>query len=397
MESLRELYKVGMGPSSSHTIGPQKAAEIIKSKYEGKRVEVTLYSSLALTGVGHGTDRVIKRVLGDDTKIIFDIETKVNHPNTLKFDIYENDQIIKTHTYVSVGGGSIIEEETGEKVKIENIYPYSKFNDIKKYIIENEMTLPEYVFKFEDKEIKKYLLDIYKTMVNSIENGLKKDGVLPGGLNVKRKAKSIYNLAREESTSEKEKRLIAAYSYAAAEENASGGVIVTAPTCGASGIVPASIYYLNEKYHLSDEAIVEMLAVAGLIGNIVKENASISGAYAGCQSEVGTACSMAAAMIAYFKGMSLEQIEAAAEIAMEHHLGLTCDPVKGLVQIPCIERNAVATLRAFDAALIASLPIYPEKLSFDSVVKTMFETGRDINSKYRETSQGGLAKIDIKE
>ena len=397
MESLKELYKVGMGPSSSHTIGPQKAAEIIKSKYQGKRIEVTLYSSLALTGVGHGTDRVIKRVLGDDTIIHFDIDTPVSHPNTLKFDIYDNNKLIKSHTYVSVGGGSIIEEETGEKVKIENIYPYSKFNDRKKYIAENNMTLPEYVFKFEDEGIKDYLLDIYKTMVSSIENGLKKDGVLPGGLNVKRKAKSIYNLERNESSSEKEKRLITAYSYAAAEENASGGVIVTAPTCGASGIVPAAIYYLNEKYHLSNELIVEMLAVAGLFGNIVKDNASISGAYAGCQSEVGTACSMAAAMIAYYKGMALEQIEAAAEIAMEHHLGLTCDPVKGLVQIPCIERNAVATLRAFDAALIASLPIYPEKLSFDSVVKTMFETGRDINSKYRETSQGGLAKVEIKE
>ena len=391
MESLRELFKVGSGPSSSHTIGPEKASELIKREYPNMSYKVTLFGSLALTGKGHLTDYAIYKVLGNDkTEVIFDVNTEVNHPNTLRFDICDNEKLVASRTFVSIGGGSIVEEgKTIEEAK--HIYPHTTFNEIKEYIKEKNISLPEYVYEVEGEDIKDFLFDIFGVMKNSLESGLEKEGVLPGGLKVKRKAKAI--LASEVNNELNEKKAITAYAYAVAEENASGGRVVTAPTCGSSGVIPACIYYFKNKKELSYYEIIDGLAVAGLIGNIVKENASISGAYAGCQSEIGTACSMAAAMIAYLNGLSVTQIEAAAEIAMEHHLGLTCDPVNGLVQIPCIERNSIAALRAFDAAFLASLPIYPQKLSFDNVVKTMLNTGRDINADYKETSKGGLAKI----
>ena len=394
MESIRELFKVGSGPSSSHTIGPEKASELIKKEYPNKSYVVTLFGSLALTGKGHLTDYAINKVLGEDnTKVLFDIETKTNHPNTLKFDIYDNEKLIASRTFVSIGGGSIIEE--GESIPDSKcIYPHKTLSEIEEYIKEKNISLPEYVYEIEGEDIKDFLFDIYKVMESSLFRGLEKEGIIPGGLKVKRKAKTI--LESEIDEVNKDKKLIIAYAYAVAEENASGGKVVTAPTCGSAGVIPSCLYYLRQKRNLSYDKVIDALAVAGLIGNIVKENASISGAYAGCQAEIGTACSMAAAMIAYLDDLKVYKIESAAEIAMEHHLGLTCDPVNGLVQIPCIERNSVAALRAFDAATLAALPIYPQKLSFDSVVKTMLITGKDINEDYKETSKGGLAKTDLR-
>ena len=391
MESIRELFKVGSGPSSSHTIGPEKASEIIKKEYPNMSYKITLFGSLALTGKGHLTDYIIYKTLGkENTEVLFDINTKTNHPNTMRFDVYDKDKLIASRTFVSIGGGTILEEgETLNNKK--NIYPHTTFDEIKEYVTKNNMSLPEYVYEVEGDEIKDFLFNIYKVMDQSLKRGLEVDGVLPGGLNVKRKAKAIFESDIPQYVGKK--NIIVAYAYSVAEANASGETIVTAPTCGSSGVVPACLHYLKQKNELSDSEVIDALAVAGLIGNIVKENASISGAYAGCQAEIGTACSMAAAMIAYLDGLKLYQIEAAAEIAMEHNLGLTCDPVNGLVQIPCIERNAIAALRAFDAVTIATLPIYPQKLSFDSVVKAMLNTGRDINEDYKETSRGGLAKL----
>ncbi|MCR5741928.1 MAG: L-serine ammonia-lyase, iron-sulfur-dependent, subunit alpha [Gammaproteobacteria bacterium] len=396
MESLKELFKVGSGPSSSHTIGPEKAAMLIKSKYPNNSYRVTLFGSLALTGKGHLTDCVIKKVLGDNTTIIFDYNREVEHPNTMVFDIYDVDKLIATHKFISVGGGSI-EGDLVEKRERKDVYPHKTFHEIKKYITENNISLPEYVYRFEGEDIKEFLYSIFNVMGKTLKDGLSKDGLLSGNLHIKRKAKTIYEYKKDgENIEEKKRRHLIAYAYALSEENACGNTVVTAPTCGSSGVVPACLYYLKEEYYLSKEKIIDSLAVAGIIGNVVKENASISGACAGCQSEIGTACSMASAMIAYINNASIDEIETSAEIAMEHHLGLTCDPVSGLVQIPCIERNAVAALRAFDSYQIASYPIYPQKLSFDSVIKTMYITGKDINAKYRETSEGGLAKSELR-
>ena len=230
-------------------------------------------------------------------------------------------------------------------------------------------------------------------MKNGIEIGLKEEGIIPGRLEIPKKAKNLYEENIENETAElKRTRLLTAYAYATSEQNASGGIIVTAPTCGASGVLPAVLYYLYKEENIPEDKIIEGLAVAGLIGNLVKTNASISGAECGCQAEIGTACSMAAAGYAYIKGFSTDVIESAAEIAMEHHLGLTCDPIYGYVQIPCIERNAVAAIRAIDSANMASLLYKDSKISFDLVVETMYETGKDLSGHYRETSKGGLAK-----
>lgn len=397
MESLRKLFRIGSGPSSSHTIGPERASNYIIEDYPlATSYKVTLFGSLALTGKGHLTDKTILKVLGQDRcKIFFDYKSKVEHPNTMRFDVYKDKELIASDTFISIGGGSLIETKRGKQPNVD-IYDVNTFNEVKNLMKREGLNLPEVVYKYEDKDIKEYLYSVWNAMEMAISRGLSTDGILPGGLKVHRKAKAIFESANADKCPQ-EKRLIMSYAYAVSEENASGGTVVTAPTCGASGIVPACLYNLKNTMNLSKDDIIDALAVAGLIGNIVKKNASISGALAGCQSEVGTACSMAASMIAYLKGLDINHIEAAAEIAMEHHLGLTCDPVKGLVQIPCIERNAVAAMRAIDAADIASLPIYPEKLSFDEVVKTMYQTGRDLKVAYRETAKGGLAKSDLRE
>lgn len=397
MKSLRELYRIGRGPSSSHTMGPESAAKYIKETYkEANNYKVFLFGSLALTGKGHLTDWVIKKVLGEDaTEIKFMPKEEVKHPNTFIIEAYKDDKLIKSSSFVSIGGGEISIDDIPQTLK-KDVYPFQNFDEIKEYAKEKNLTLDEIVYTFEDKDIKEYLSLVYDTMVNSIKRGLEKEGTLPGGLEVKRKAKRIFDTLSDSIDEEKSKRIVSAYAYAVSEENASGGIVATAPTCGASGVLPACLYFIQEKYHISKEKIIDSLAVASLFGNVIKMNASISGAYLGCQAEIGTACSMASSAIAFLKGESIEQIESAAEIAMEHHLGLTCDPIDGLVQIPCIERNAIAALSAIDAAIVSTFPIYPEKMSFDSVVIAMYETGKDLNQNYKETSQGGLAKRDVK-
>ena len=396
MKSLRNLYKVGKGPSSSHTMGPETACKYVLKKHpDVKKIKVTLYGSLALTGKGHLTDYIIYKTLENiDVDIAFNIDKIMKHPNAMTFEIFDkNDVSIDTITVYSVGGGSIEIEGVETPLENKDVYPFKNFDEIKQYCKENNLTLPEFVYKFEDEGIKDYLERVRFVMASACLNGLSKTGELPGGLHVLRKAKQLFSSKIEnELANTHELRTAASYAFAVSEENASGGLIVTAPTCGASGVLPAVLAYEKFAKNLTDKDMVDALAVAGVIGNVIKTNASISGAFAGCQSEVGSACSMAAAAVAYLNGLSIDEIEYAAEIALEHHLGLTCDPINGLVQIPCIERNAVAALRAIDAARLANFLKGTRKISFDTVVKTMLETGKDLHEKYRETSTGGLAK-----
>lgn len=274
-----------------------------------------------------------------------------------------------------------------------DVYKENSFESIRAYCEQNNLTIPQYVEKFEGEGIWDYLAEVWKCMHNSIDSGLVADGVLPGGLETKRKAKILYNGTDSEENSEtREDRILCSYAFAVSEENASGNMIVTAPTCGASGVLPACLKYVSERRNLSERAVLEALATAGIMGNLIKTNASISGAECGCQAEIGSACSMSAAAVAEMYHMSLDQIEYAAEIAMEHHLGLTCDPINGLVQIPCIERNAVAAMRALNAVSLARFLTNTRKISFDTVIHTMYQTGKDLRKEYRETSEGGLAK-----
>lgn len=396
MESLQQLYKIGHGPSSSHTMGPEAACKYVLKKHKNiKKIKVVLYGSLALTGKGHLTDYIILKTLKNvETEIAFNIDKIMKHPNAMEFYVYnENDELIDTIVVYSVGGGSIEIEGVEKTLANEDVYPFKNFDEIKKYCKDNNMTLAELVYKFEHPGIKDYLRSIRYVMEGAILNGLSKTGELPGGLHVQRKAKQLFgSKTDDEQANTHELRTVSSYAYAVSEENASGGLIVTAPTCGASGVLPAVLAYEKLAKNLSDDELIDALAVAGIIGNVIKTNASISGAFAGCQSEVGSACSMAAAAVAFINGQSIDEIEYAAEIALEHHLGLTCDPINGLVQIPCIERNAVAALRAMDAAKLANFLRGTRMVSFDTVVKTMLETGKDLNEKYRETSTGGLAK-----
>lgn len=393
MQSLKELYKIGIGPSSSHTIGPQKIAEFVKAKYpDADNFKVVLFGSLALTGKGHGTDAVLKKVLGKNTEIEYDNKKPdLLHPNTLNITAYKDGKEIKTIGAVSVGGGSIkIDGETF--IEPESVYNLTTFNDIKDYVTKKGLKLYDYVFETEP-SVKEYLKTVWMVMKDSVERGLKKEGVLPGGLKVVKKAKYIYEsddiFVRDSLLRNK---LTCAYALAVAEENADNGQIVTAPTCGAAGVLPAVLYYAYRNEHVSEETIINALATAGLIGNIVKTSASISGAECGCQAEIGTACSMAAAAIAEIFNLTVDQIECAAEVAMEHNLGLTCDPVLGLVQVPCIERNTMAAMRAFDSFCVAYYLAPMRKIPFDIIVKTMYETGKDLNKKYLETARGGIAK-----
>lgn len=393
MKSIKEIYKIGHGPSSSHTLGPKLAAEYVDNKYkDSDYIEVTLYGSLSLTGRGHLTDYIIYETLKDKCKVIFDNSFDIEHPNTLKFKVYKNNVLIGEETVYSIGGGFIKIKGEKEEESLD-LYKETTFDEIKRTIKEKNISLSDYIYSIEDSSFKEYLDLVYNTMLNSIENGISKEGYLPGSLKVKRKAYDLYSQKRVfESPQVRETRLLASYAYAVSEENASGGLIVTAPTCGASGVVPAVLKHLKDN-NIPYENMINGLAVAGLVGNLIKENASISGAECGCQAEVGSACSMAAALYCYATETTIEQLEVAMEMAMEHNLGLTCDPVEGYVQIPCIERNAVAALRAVDVAVIAStLTNHEAKVSFDAVTKTMYETGKSLNSDYRETSIGGLAK-----
>lgn len=395
MKSLKELYKIGRGPSSSHTIGPEKAAKLFMQKTpDATEYKVVLYDSLAKTGKGHGTDRVLKKTFDKPCTVVFcDEEQNFRHPNAM--DMYALKKDGETLSYwrvYSVGGGAI--EIEGEKsFEPIDVYPHKTFEEIRQYCEAENITLPRYVERFEGEDIRVYLKAIWEQMRESIAEGLKANGVLPGGLNTERRAKILISESNpNENERTRENRLVCAYAFAVSEQNAAGESIVTAPTCGASGILPAVLMYEKELHNFSDEKIVDALETAGIIGNIVKTNASISGAECGCQAECGTACSMAAAAAAELFGMDFDQIEFCAEIAMEHHLGLTCDPVDGLVQIPCIERNAVAAMRAINSASLATFLSTSRQMSFDAVVETMYQTGKDINVRYRETSDGGLAR-----
>ena len=394
MQSLKMLYKIGKGPSSSHTMGPQFAAEYINETYpDATFVTVILYGSLALTGDGHGTDRVLKNTLAAPNEIIFDTEEKeLPHPNTMDFIIRDEDknEIAKVRA-MSIGGGEIRIEGV-PAVTAPEIYPQKNFEEIKEYCLMHHLRLSDYVALYEGEELFLFLKSVWEQMKTTIREGLSAEGVLPGGLQVERKAKYLYSQRHMDETPEtRENRLVCAYAYAASEQNAGGGTITTAPTCGASGVLPAVLYYMQGKKGFTDFEIAKALAAAGIVGNVVKQNASISGAEAGCQAEIGTACSMASAALAELHFMDLDQIEYAAENAMEHYLGLTCDPVCGLVQIPCIERNAVAAMRAINALSLANFLTSTRKVRFDTVVETMYQTGKDLKCSYRETSEGGLA------
>lgn len=395
MQSVKEIYKTGLGPSSSHTMGPAFAAQqFLTENPTADKIEVRLFGSLAKTGKGHGTDRALKEVLGDKCEVVFDTETENNlpHPNTMVFYAFKGGAVLSEKTFLSVGGGEIT--ALGEDPALKpTVYEHKSFTQIADYCKSHNIRLSDYVFAREDKDFKNFLLDVWKTMCNAVIAGLSKNGTLPGGLNVERKAQHLYNQKHiDESPQTRENRIVCAYAFAVSEENADCGTIVTAPTCGACGVVPAVLKYMQEKNSFSDDDIIRALAVAGLVGNLVKTNASISGAQCGCQAEVGTACSMAAAALCELFGMGIDQIEYAAEISLEHHLGLTCDPICGLVQIPCIERNAVAAMRAINALSLANFLSDSRMITFDTVVKTMYQTGLDLSRIYRETAEGGLAK-----
>ena len=398
MESLRELYRIGCGPSSSHTIGPERACRLFSEKNpDADRFSVTLYGSLAKTGKGHCTDSVIvKTMLPRPCEVIFDLDTSdIPHPNTMLFCAYNGTELTDTARVFSVGGGKIVFE--GETLaEPERIYPCSSLSEISGICDERDIRIWQYAEEVEGEGFREYMLTVWDTMKTAVRRGLKDDGILPGGLEVSKRAKQLYGIEHvDESPVTRENRLISAYAFAVGEQNACGETIVTAPTCGAAGVVPAVMYYHQKKRGLTDDAVVNALITAGVIGNIIKTDASISGAECGCQAEVGTACAMAAAGLSELFGLSFDKIEYSAEISIEHHLGLTCDPICGLVQIPCIERNAVAAMRAVNAVNIASFLSGTRKISFDNVVKVMKRTGLDISHLYRETSEGGLATLNI--
>ena len=398
MKSIREIYKTGKGPSSSHTMGPERAANYFKSAHpQADGFRVILYGSLSKTGVGHGTDRVLREVLSPvPTEIVFSDETlpASAHPNTMDLIALKNGAETDRLRVESIGGGDIrIPGQTDSES--EEVYVEHSFAEIAdfckwRYI----QALSDYVELNEGPEIWAFLLDVWQTMKQSIDEGLSKTGVLPGGLNVQRKAKYLYEQhPDDENPAMKEFQMIAAYAYAVAEQNADNGTIVTAPTCGACGVLPAVLKYAQVTKGFTDAQICRGLATAGIIGNLTKTNASISGAECGCQAEIGTACSMAAAALAELYHQNLDQVEYAAEVAMEHHLGLTCDPICGLVQIPCIERNAVAAVRAMNACNLSYFLTGSRNISYDMVCRAMRETGVNLDHRFRETSEGGLAKL----
>ena len=376
-------------------MGPEYASQyFIGVAPDADKYEVILYGSLALTGKGHLTDVSIKEVFADrNVEIIFNIEeTNLPHENTMDFIAYKSGEVIVRRRVMSIGGGDIRVE--GEKsVDAPEIYSEKCFKEIEDLCLSRNIRLCDYVYEREDEHIKDYLAEVWSVMKAEIQSGLTTSGILPGGLNVERVAQLLYSRRHiDESPETRQNRIVCAYAFAAAEQNASCGRIVTAPTCGACAVLPAVLKYMQDTKGFTDDKIIDALAVGGLIGNIVKQNASISGAECGCQAEVGTACSMAAAALCELFEMGIDQIEYAAEMSMEHMLGLTCDPICGLVQIPCIERNAVAAMRALNALSLANFLTGTRKISFDMVVKTMYETGKDLHVRYRETSEGGLAK-----
>lgn len=396
MESLKELYKIGVGPSSSHTMGPQRAALKIKEAYpQADHFVVSLHGSLALTGKGHLTDQIIIETLGKDKVEIHFVSTALpKHPNGMVFAIYQADKLLDQVTVYSVGGGALMYDDHNLQPS-KQVYPHRNLSEVLDYCDKKGINLYDYVLEFEGDSFKDYLDEILDTMFKCVEAGLGASGVIPGRLQLKRVAKSIYQQAiNTHRSGERDRLLISSYAYAVSEENACGHRIVTAPTCGASGVVPAVMYYCFKQLNIPRKEIIKALAIAGIFGNVIKTNATISGADGGCQAEIGSACAMAAAAYGWILELNNNLIQYAAEMGLEHNLGLTCDPVGGYVQIPCIERNGFGALRAIDATMYAKQLGYlrKNKVSFDAVVRVMKQTGKDLNSAYKETSLGGLAK-----
>ena len=395
LRSIKEIFITGHGPSSSHTMGPYFASQYILKKYKDiEHIEVTLYGSLALTGKGHLTDYIIDVAFKDVShKIIFNKKTKTKHPNTMTFKVTTKEKTF-TENVISIGGGSIVTVDNINEIGAKNIYPHTHMTEIMKYCTSHDMSFYDYVVAHEGKDIYKYFKDVLKVMDEAYDRGLKAEGYLPGKLHVKRKAKAMYEAMEDTTLGLNDVAMnVAIASFAVAEENASGGIIVTAPTCGSAGVLPGCIKYLRMK-KVSDDNIIKGLAVAGLFGIVCKMNASVSGAECGCQAEIGVACSMGAAMIAFCFGKEIADIVQAAEIALEHSLGLTCDPVDGYVQIPCIERCAIYAIKAINAVKLAIvIPNDDIHVSYDDSIRTMYQTGLDMNKKYKETSLGGLAEF----
>ena len=394
MKSLKELFRIGQGPSSSHTMGPRYAAEKYLSRHsDATRFRVTLYGSLAATGKGHLTDWAINQVLGEErTQIVWCPEIVLPyHPNGMRFEVMTDQGPTEEWTVYSVGGGALAEEGIDEG-ESPDVYDMDRLLDIMAWCESRGLSYWEYVQHCEESDIWDYLAEVWRVMKDAVERGLEHEGVLPGGLNLRRKAPDYYIKAMGYNANLQTRGLVFAYALAVTEENASGGQIVTAPTCGSCGVVPAVLYHIAKSRKFSEKRVLHALATAGLVGNIAKSRASISGAEAGCQAEVGVACAMAAAAANYIFGGSLAAIEYAAEMGLEHHFGMTCDPICGLVQIPCIERNAHAAARALDANLYATYAEGEHRISYDKAVEVMKQTGHDLPSLYRETSEGGLAK-----
>ena len=394
METIKKIFRIGYGPSSSHTMGPHRAAEIFRDKNkDAERYRVTLYGSLAATGKGHFTDKtIIDAMAPKAVEIIWrpDIQHSF-HTNAMLFEAINGETATDQWKIYSIGGGELANEDT--VMDRDERYELKSMSEIHKYVESHGMNFWEYVEQHEDSDIWDFLDERWQVMQETIEKGLQDDGVIPGGLFLKRKAMQYYVKAMSYKPSLQGRCLVSAYALATSEENASGGKIVTAPTCGSSGVLPAVLYHLKHNHGYSDKTILKALATAGLFGNVIRHNASVSGAEVGCQGEVGSACAMAAAAANYLFGGSPQQVEYAAEMGLEHHLGLTCDPICGLVQIPCIERNAFAALRALDANLYAMMSDGKHIISFDKVVRTMKLTGKDLPSLYKETAEGGLALL----
>ena len=398
MDTIKHLFRIGYGPSSSHTMGPKNAAEHFLGKNpNANHFTVTLYGSLAATGRGHMTDRAILDILGDDrTTIIWQPEVVLPyHPNGMEFESFdESGTIIDDWTVYSVGGGRI--DDKGDRIPpetVSNVYPHRNMDEIQRHLFATGMNFWEYVEECEGSDIWDYLREVWTVMSDAVDRGVREEGVIPGGLGITRKANLYFRRSQLTRDGFIHSTPMTAFALVVSEENATGGKIVTAPTCGSCGVVPAVLRYFQKKMDITEDNILRALATAGVFGNVVKHCGSISGAEAGCQAEIGVACAMAAAAASYFYSGTSRQIEYAAESGLEHHLGLTCDPVAGLVQVPCIERNAAAANAALFAAQFVMFSDGSHRLSFDDVVSAMMHTGLDMPSLYRETSEGGLAKV----
>ena len=397
MQSIQNIYKVGPGPSSSHTFGPMRASQDMLEHYpDADEFKVTLFGSLALTGKGHLTDKIIEKTFfPTHCTITFDLKTQCKHPNTMTIEAFKEHDALGKHTYISIGGGKILKDQEQESEET-HVYPHNSMDDIQGYCKQHHLRLDKYIDQFEDESLNSYMDKIFDAMIECVDKGLNTIGKLPGSLEIDRVASALYQSANScDDLIERKSLLLSSYAYAASEQNASGGMVVTAPTMGSCGFLPSLLYHFYKDENYPKDTLIQGLKVAGLIGNLIQHNATISGAKAGCQAEVGAACSMGAAFVSSCNFENNAQIECAAEIGLEHHLGLTCDPVGGYVMIPCIERNAVASLRSLDAARLAKYlrNVKKNRVSFDMVVKTMNLTGSKLPLELKESALGGLAVV----